>query len=159
MQSLNYMRKNLSTPLKLEDLCREAGVAVEGAFILGYPGEDTESIKATLDFALRLECETAAFFIAIPFPGTRLWEEALKEGYLKEPVDWAEFAPVSNRESPMIIPGFTPDELQAWKRKAYRSYYLRPRYILRRLAGIKSVADARDILRGLKIFRNVTSSF
>ncbi len=27
VQSLNYMRKNLSTPLKLEDLCREAGVS------------------------------------------------------------------------------------------------------------------------------------
>ena len=161
MRMLKLMNKKetLENALESSRLCREAGVAVEGAFILGYPGEDMESIKATIDFSLRLECETAAFFIAIPFPGTRLWEEALKEGYLKEPVDWAEFAPVSNRESPMIIPNFTPDELQAWKKKAYRSYYLRPRYVLRRLAGIKSVADARDILRGLKIFRNVTSSF
>jgi len=155
---LNLMNKKESLQNAVESvkLCKKAGIGVEGAFILGYPGEDEQSIQDTIDFALRLDCETAAFFIAIPYPGTELYFEALKKGYLKKDPDWREFAPVSNMESPMIIPNLTPKELENWKKRAYRAYYLRPKYIFKKLVNIKSAADIKDIARGLKIFRNVT---
>jgi hypothetical protein len=56
----------------------------------------------------------------------------------------------------MVIPDLPPAELEKWKRKAYYKFYLRPRYILKRLKKIRSFADIIDILRGLKIFKNVT---
>lgn len=147
---------------KLEDgiraaaLCKKAGLPVVGDFILGFPGEDEQSIKDTIAFAKKLNCDTAAFFIAIPYPGTPLWYEAKEKGYLKDPVDWREFAPVSNLASPMIIPGLGPEQLEKWKKKAYYKFYMRPGYILKRIGKIRSFADVVDILRGLKIFKNVT---
>jgi len=155
---LNLMNKKESLQNAVESvkLCKKAGIGVEGAFILGYPGEDLQSIQDTINFALRVDCETVAFFIAIPYPGTELYIEALEKEYLKKDPDWREFAPVSNLKSPMIIPNFTQEELQKWKRKAYRSYYLRPTYILRKLSGLRTVADIKDIFRGFKIFKNVT---
>jgi anaerobic magnesium-protoporphyrin IX monomethyl ester cyclase len=155
---LNTMNKKetLKNALESVELCNKAGIPVEGAFILGYPGEDLQSIQDTIDFALQLDCETAAFFIAIPYPGTELYYEALNKGYLEKDTDWRKFAPVSNLESPMVIPNFTPEELQKWKRKAFNAYYLRPSYIFRKLKGLRTLADVKDIMRGLKIFKAVT---
>ena len=156
MLKLMHKKETLQNAVESVKLCKKAGIDVEGAFILGYPGEDEQSIRDTIAFALRLNCETAAFFIAIPYPGTELYSEALAKGYLKKEVDWREFAPVSDLESPMSIPNFTPEELQRWKRKAYKAYYLRPTYIFRKLAGLRTAADIKNLFRGLKIFKNVT---
>jgi hypothetical protein len=79
----------------------------------------------------------------------------VERGYLKRPVNWKEFAIVSRLDSPMVIPGLSPDQLQYWKKTAYRRFYLRPRYLYRKLRKIRNVSDIRDILRGLKIFSQV----
>lgn len=156
------MLKLMNKTMKPDDaiaaaaLCKKAGIDVVGNFILGYPGEDVQSIKETIAFAKKVDCNTAAFFIAIPYPGTPLWFEAKEKGYLKDPVNWREFAPVSNLESPMVIPGLPPSELEKWKRKAYYKFYLRPLYILKQIKKIRSTADIIDIIRGLKIFKKVT---
>jgi anaerobic magnesium-protoporphyrin IX monomethyl ester cyclase len=156
MLELMNKRMNLDDAVRAAALCKRAGIEVVGNFILGYPGEDVRSIKETIAFAKRIDCDTAAFFIAIPYPGTPLWFEAREKGYLKEPVDWREFAPVSNLESPLVLPGLSPADLEKWKKKAYYRFYLRPRYILKRLKKIRSGADVVDLIRGLKIFKNVT---
>jgi anaerobic magnesium-protoporphyrin IX monomethyl ester cyclase len=155
---LKLMNKNadLEDAAHAAALCKKAGIEVVGNFVLGFPGEDVQSIKETIAFARKVDCDTAAFFIAIPYPGTDLWFEAKEKGYLKDPIDWREFAPVSNLESPMVIPGLSPAELERWKKKAYYRFYLRPRYMVKRLKKIRSFADIIDILRGLKIFKNVT---
>lgn len=155
---LNLMCKKSKLEYAFESvkLCKKAGIEVFGAFILGYPGENIESIKKTINFAIRLGCDTVAFFIAIPYPGTNLWYSAVKNGYLKKEINWMEFAPVSNLESPMIIPGLSPDELQKWKKRAFYRFYLRPQYILKRLTKLRSTSDIIDIIRGMKIFKNVT---
>lgn len=156
------MLKRMNKQARMEDaykaaaMCKDAGIQINGTFILGYPGENEESIQETIGFAKKIDCDTAAFFIAIPYPGTDLWHEALKEGYLKQPVDWRQFAPVSNLESPMVIPGMTPADLQKWKRRAYYRFYMRPKYIWKRVKNIRSFSDVIDNIRGLKIFKNVT---
>jgi radical SAM superfamily enzyme YgiQ (UPF0313 family) len=156
MLELMNKKASLTDAARAAALCKEAGIEVVGNFVLGFPGEDVTSIKETIAFAKRVDCDTAAFFIAIPYPGTDLWHEAREKGYLKEPVDWREFAPVSNLESPMEIPGLTPTELEKWKKRAYYRFYLRPGYILKRIKKIHSTSDIVDIFRGLKIFKNVT---
>lgn len=156
MLKLMNKEANLHDGIRAAALCKKAGIRVVGDFILGFPGEDEQSIKETIAFARQVDCDTAAFFIAIPYPGTPLWFDARAKGYLKDPVDWREFAPVSNRESPMIIPGMTPEILEKWKKKAYYRFYMRPSYILKRLTQVRSLPDLVNMARGLKIFRKVT---
>jgi len=155
MLKLMNKKETIENAVESVSLCKKAGIGVEGAFILGYPGEDLKSINDSIEFALKLDCETVAWFIAIPYPGTRLYHEAIEKGYLKERINWMEFAPVSNLESPMIIPNFTPEELMKWKKRAYRKYYLRPKYVFMKLVNIRSSADLKDIIRGLRIFKAV----
>jgi len=154
---LNSMKKKekLEHAVEAVRLCNEAGIDVQGAFILGHPGETTESIQDTIRFARNLDLDTVAFYIAIPYPGTELYEIARKNGYLRKDLDWKMFTPVSNMESPMILPDLSPQELQRWKRKAYTSFYLRPKYIVRRIKKLRGPDDLKNVIRGLKIFWRV----
>ena len=129
---------------------------MEGAFILGHPGETVESIQDTIQFAIDLDVDTVAFFIAIPYPGTELYDLAIEKGYLQKDVDWRKFAPVSNLDPPMILPNLSPLELQQWKSKAYKSFYLRPKYLLRKFKSLRNYSDIKDLLRGIRIFLKVT---
>ncbi len=62
--------------------CREVGIAVNGYFILGMPGETVESMRRTRDYALSLDLDGIGIFIATPFPGTELYESCKANGWL-----------------------------------------------------------------------------
>ena len=155
---LEHMKKkeSLENGLRSVRFCQETGIDVAGAFILGHPGETEETIKDTIRFAIELNVDSAAFFIAIPYPGTELYDMAIQNGYIRKDFTWDMFAPVSNLESPMVIPTMTPAELDYWKKKAFRSFYLRPSYLGRQLGKIRSIADAMNLLRGFQTFLKIT---
>jgi len=67
---------------RVRNWCREAGIAVNGYFVLGMPGESQESMARTRDFALSLDLDGIGIFIATPFRGTELFDLCKKEGYL-----------------------------------------------------------------------------
>ncbi len=156
MLDLMNKRQTLESAVESARLCKEAGIKVEGAFILGHPGETVESIQDTIQFAIDLDVDTVAFFIAIPYPGTELYDLAVENGYLQKDVDWRKFAPVSNLDPPMTLPNLSPLELQQWKSNAYRSFYLRPKYLLRKFKSLRNYSDIKDLLRGIRIFLKVT---
>lgn len=67
-----------------------AGVKVHLTFTLGIPGETEETIRQTLEFAMRIAPETAQFSICTPFPGTEFYETCRREGWLMTE-DWSRF--------------------------------------------------------------------
>lgn len=156
-QILDLMKKRqtLAQAIESVDLCNKAEIEVGGAFILGYPGEEEKDIESTIRFALALDCDTVAFFIAIPYPGTELYRIALERGYISKDVNWGEFAPVSNLASPMMLPNISQERLQCYKKKAYYRYYLRPRYVVRKLGKVRSFGDVVNLASGFKIFRKL----
>lgn len=58
------------------DWCKKAGIVPVGAFIIGLPGADEESVVKSIDLADRLDLYSVTFPIAVPFPGTKLREMA-----------------------------------------------------------------------------------
>ena len=48
--------------------------------IFGFPYEKKDSIKDTVDFAIRSETDMALFYLLAPFPGTPVYEVFKKEG-------------------------------------------------------------------------------
>ena len=105
--------------------------------MFGYIGETEDTIKDTIRFAKKLNTHVAAFFIASPFPGTRLYEEALEKGYLARDVSWLNYSPLSNVESVLNLPDLSRETIRKWHRKALKSYYIRPRYIIGRLLTVR----------------------
>lgn len=57
----------------------EAGIKGKGYFILGLPGDTEETMEDTISFAESLDLDEAMFSIATPFPGTRLWDELVRQ--------------------------------------------------------------------------------
>jgi radical SAM superfamily enzyme YgiQ (UPF0313 family) len=64
-------------------------------FMIGGPGEDNETLQDSLDFALRHlqkngrpATHVAHFFVGVRlYPGTKLWEMALKQGFIDDRCD------------------------------------------------------------------------
>lgn len=70
------------------ELCRKYGFTVDASFIIGSPGETAEEMLQTLEFIKSLKLHKFAFSIAVPYPGTKLWEILEKKGKVDYQVDW-----------------------------------------------------------------------
>ncbi len=68
----------------------QVGIETHATYIYGLPGETPASIKLTQDFAFKLGTTTAQFAVCIPIPGTALFAQAKKEGWLTT-LDWEKY--------------------------------------------------------------------
>ena len=50
--------------------------------MIGFPGETKESVKKTLELARELKSDINWFTVAAPYPGTKLYDIAKKEGWI-----------------------------------------------------------------------------
>src|SRR5271165_3729798 len=64
--------------------CHELGIVIHGTFILGLPGETSDTIEETIDFAKELNPHTIQVSLAAPYPGTFLHKQALENGWLDD---------------------------------------------------------------------------
>lgn len=65
--------------------CRETGIHVLGMFMVGNPGDTEATVKASIHFAREQGIDWPAFYMALPYPGTRLWEYARTQGHFLDP--------------------------------------------------------------------------
>jgi anaerobic magnesium-protoporphyrin IX monomethyl ester cyclase len=68
-------------------LIREAGLSSSASFIIGLPGDTTETVKETIQFARELNPNFAIFYAAMPYPGTELAKIVQTNGG-RLPEDW-----------------------------------------------------------------------
>jgi len=54
------------------------------SFMIGYPGENEKTLKETVDFCRELDLTPAVIFFMTPYPGTELYEMAIKQGKIKD---------------------------------------------------------------------------
>ena len=91
---------------------RAAGLRIHGDFLIGLEGENEDSIRETIRWALELDVDTAQFQVMIPFEGTPLHTSLAAQGMLKNGLP--------------SYPGLSAEDLTRWSRFAYRKFYLRP---------------------------------
>jgi len=70
-------------------LIKEFPFDMRPTFLLGWVDETREQMEQTIALAKELNLPRASFNIATPLPGRWLWDEAMKRGKLKEPVDFS----------------------------------------------------------------------
>jgi radical SAM superfamily enzyme YgiQ (UPF0313 family) len=109
------MLDRIKKDIKLEQVfesaekCLRHGVAVIFPFIVGFPGEPDESVKASLAVAKRLRAMSPSFetpvFYFKPYPGTALTDEAVADGYALPCTldDWSRFD-IYGSEGPWVSP-------------------------------------------------------
>ncbi|MFZ4438260.1 MAG: B12-binding domain-containing radical SAM protein [Syntrophales bacterium] len=121
------------------EMAHRLAIRTAGHFIFGLPGENKVTMAETLAFALSLPLDIAQFYAAAPFPGTALYDEAVAKGWLRDgnrgPVSKPAapsfsapaFPPAASQSSAtMALPGLSAEEVDAFRRYAFRRFYLRP---------------------------------
>lgn len=128
---LKTLKKGTSEALAAETfrLTRDAGIKTVANLMIGNPGDTRESIARTIALPRTLRADMANFQFCAPFPGTELHHLAATNGWFLPGRDAFCLRTDSCSMNATNIP--TP-ELEGMLRKAYRSFYLRPGYILRR---------------------------
>ena len=125
-------------------IAHEHGIEVRGSFIIGCPDETMESMKATLAFAKELDLDLFQLSILTPYPGTQVYRDALEKGLLLH-TDWDWYG-----QGAVIMdnPNLPAEEIYKFEKYALRSFYLRPKQILRQFKRVTSFRHIRDLLLG-----------
>lgn len=133
---LDLMGKNI----RIEDMERavmftkKAGIEVTGHVITGYPGEKEEEALETIRLLKRLELDYAQVYCCVPFPGSLLYEEAMRSGWITSS-DWEKF---EQNFSVLDTPSLSRRQVMELREKVIRAFYLRPSTILKMLRKIRS---------------------
>ncbi|MDP2886552.1 MAG: radical SAM protein [Ignavibacteria bacterium] len=94
-QMLASMRKDVQySNTDAADVVRELkerGIMVIGGFILGYPDDDEQTFRLTLDYALNIKVDLPLFQILTPYPKTPIREELLKQGLITNEHDYSKY--------------------------------------------------------------------
>lgn len=132
MQNLMKKNLNLKTVEKIIKLTNEVGIKTQGFFIIGYPGETEKSIEQTIQFSKKLLLDRAAFLTFVPLPGSQIYDELSKNGLLKS-INWKRY----KVSMPFYVGGIEGDEIKKYCKKAFLSFYLRPKISLNLLRDMK----------------------
>jgi radical SAM superfamily enzyme YgiQ (UPF0313 family) len=118
-------------------LCRQYGIKTYLLFMIGLPWDSRETVEETIRFARELDGDFIDFNIAYPLPGTefhaiavanRLFDESRLQGH--------------DYSKPLVRTfSLSTEELVRFRSKALRSFYLRPRYLIRTIFSINSFAE------------------
>jgi anaerobic magnesium-protoporphyrin IX monomethyl ester cyclase len=136
---------------------REEGLEPHITIMVGYPWETRQDALNTLNVAKMLMqkgwANTLQSTVVIPYPGTKLYAEALKNGWFRvDPTDYERF---DMKEPVMSTPDMTSEEVMQLCDEIYR-VFLSPRYIVKQLVRIRSLRDANYSVKGaLKVMGHV----
>jgi anaerobic magnesium-protoporphyrin IX monomethyl ester cyclase len=121
------------------NLIRKSGMQSHFSFIFGLEGENETTLNETLNFALALDPDTASFSIAMPFPGTQLYNSYKEKGYINT-FDWKDYG---GDHSVFETEDLSSKLLETYVVKAHRKFYFRPSYILRRLLSVRTFGEIK----------------
>jgi len=149
---LRKMKKGITVKKirKMVRMVNEAGMTINGFFILGYPGETKGEILKTIKFAKSLNLARAAFYNFLPLPRTEAYEKLLEDGELeKGDIDWAHIFQADVPYSPMTL---TKEELKNLQRRAHLEFYFRPIILWRLLKEVRTFQQFKYILKRAKAY-------
>ena len=84
------------------------------------------------------------FGICTPFPGTEFHDIAFKNNWIKTG-DYVPTDPLT--QSIIEYPGLSDKELKNLLKKANRSFYLRPSYLLKRMREVTSFSELKENIK------------
>jgi anaerobic magnesium-protoporphyrin IX monomethyl ester cyclase len=148
LQKMIKKNLNLAKVSETIDTCAELGIYTRGYFMLGFPTETEEELRATVDFAANSRLHTALFFVVVPFKGTDLYDQCLEvmkeRSYRYEDYDYFR-SPMNLSE----VPDKVLFRMQKW---AYFKLGMRPSRIYRLL---RDIPDYKFIWFGAKVWASL----
>ena len=153
-KTLDRLRKGIKVEDIIEGckLASKAGLEVHLTMMVGFPWETREDALNTLKLAKNLMtsglAEVLQATVTIPYPGTPLHEESLKNGWFR--IDPGDYDRYDMREPVLNTIDMQPEEVTVICDRIYRDIFLSPQYIARRLSKIRSWDDVKYHMQGVK---------
>jgi radical SAM superfamily enzyme YgiQ (UPF0313 family) len=127
---LDDMHKGISTEQTIRTVgwVRELGLRPTPNVLLGFPGETKETAMKTIKFAEKISPDEIAYYnIATPYPGTPMYDNVIKNGWLRVTNfdDYDATTPIFE------TPTMSLKELEDLYQKAFQRFYMRPGYVFR----------------------------
>jgi len=136
---LDSVKKGIKVSQTVEAvmMAKKAGLNVTAHCVLGFPGETKETIRETIDFTKGLPLDFAQYYCAVPFPGSKFYDQALQAGWINS-TDWMKF---EQNSSVLDMPQLSSIEVMELRNQAYREFYMRPRMVLKTLGRVRNPRD------------------
>jgi len=146
-RNLDALRKGitLEQTRRAVRAAKAAGLAVHTPFLFGIPGQTWEDGLETIRFACELDPDIASFHALTPFPGSELWERRHELGTVAE-----DLSSYTYQGAAFVPHTMTREQIQGLRQRAYREFYSRPGYLLRRTLGIRSLHEVKAAWRGAR---------
>jgi len=142
---LQHMHKRITLEqiAKAYQMIREADIHIAGNFMLGHINETWQTAMDTIQIACRLDQDYASFAIAIPLPGTELFQYC-QEKNIPLP-SWNDFGSVNTPPIP-LNKGLDAQALLKLREIATNSFFKRPMYLAKLLWRFRPLKVIKDFL-------------
>lgn len=146
-KNLNTIRKGitLDQTRRAVKTAQEAGLTVYTPFIFGIPGETFEDGLKTIEFACELNPDIANFHALTPFPGTELYDNIDKYGTIS-----GDLTNYTYQGAAFVPHTMTREEIGRLRQIAFKRFYSRPGFIVKRILTMRTVNDLKATVKGAK---------
>lgn len=139
-------------------LCRKFGIESNFYLMMGFPTETKEDLKATGEIGIKANADLIGIHLTKILPGSKLWDISVNEGKIEENFIDMYINNEAGEDWAAVWPTYIPDglnlkDLVDAKKKAYRKFFLRPRWIFQRYLTTPSklILDLKHIKIGLNV--------
>ncbi|MFH1379544.1 MAG: radical SAM protein, partial [bacterium] len=109
-------------------MTKDAGINVLGNFMFGLPDDDLESMQATLDLAIELNCEYTNFYATMAYPGSDMYQESLNNN-IPLPKIWRGYAAFSAECLPLLTKYLSAREVLSFRDDAFIKFHSNQQYL------------------------------
>jgi anaerobic magnesium-protoporphyrin IX monomethyl ester cyclase len=106
-------------------IAHEAGIHVGTNYVFGLENETQTTMQETLALAMELCTEWANFFIAMPYPGTEMYQKADQS---QLPEEWEQYGFFAPNAKPLPTKTLTSEQIIQFRDAAFYLYYSNERY-------------------------------
>jgi radical SAM superfamily enzyme YgiQ (UPF0313 family) len=129
-----FVRDGAHKSLKHDDIVQtvktiqEADINVIGNFMFGLRDDNRETMQQTLDLALECMPDFANFYSTMAYPGSGLYDQALKKGW-KLPPSWRAYSQHNDDCHPLDTEHVDGREVLDFRDKAFTAFFTDASYV------------------------------
>ncbi|MCG6533242.1 MAG: B12-binding domain-containing radical SAM protein [Syntrophales bacterium LBB04] len=129
------IRKGAEKKMKVRDVkevvrnIQDSGIRVIGNYLFGLPEDTRATMEETLEMALDINCEFANFYSAMAYPGSKLYEMALREKWAL-PAEWHGYSQHSYETLPLPTKFITARDVLSFRDESFHKYFENKKYLL-----------------------------
>ncbi len=106
-------------------LCQDLDIRTLATFIIGNPEETKEDIEQSFQVAKDINADYTAFYFLTPYPGTDIYEMAIKNGWLDPNLPFSEIWAHRQPELPLMAITFQKEDLRDIRRKLQNAFFIK----------------------------------